>query len=143
MTAAAERGRWTAIIEPMMTRLMRFHLLRKSHVGDGQAVVRKGPDGADRIEAIRYYQVRFELTEVEEGGYWPDPPTIRDDEVGDLRDFLQAIVDCAAQIGITATQPQPDLAGELAVTRDHLEDMRRLVFKRDHQPIARERAPRR
>lgn len=132
--AAARAGRWTALLEPIRTRSMRLHLLRRSHNSEGNAVHKKIGD-QNVVERVVDYAVRFELVELPEGGDLPIDATVRGDwESGEVRDFLQAIVDCADQLGIVPSK-QKDLSGELDVTRAHLEDFRRLVFKDKHQPL--------
>lgn len=141
--AAAECGVWSAVLGPMITRNTRLFLMRRSHHGDGTIAVRDDPrpgwEGHRIAEPIKTFAVKMELVEVEEGEM-PGEPTIAGggvDSAGrdDVRDFLQACVDCAAQMGIVPTNGAPDLSGELNATRVHLEDMRCLALGDKHQPL--------
>jgi hypothetical protein len=137
--ASGQKGRWTALVEPMVSRATRFHTLKRSHASDGTAVMRRvgeGPTAQNVIEAVREYEIRFELVQIEEGGPLSEPTIVGRSHDGlslngtdDVRDFLQAIVDCAAQMGIEATEAAKlDLTGELDATLNHLDDMRRLAM---------------
>jgi len=44
-------------------------------------------------------------------------------------DLAQSLLDALWKIGIRPSEPQRDHGGELAATRFHLEDMRRLLFR--------------
>ena len=96
-------------------------------------VVRNNADGTPRCEPVKDYAVTFQFTELHPAGMVHEMPTTLEGN-SDLHDFLQVIVDCAAQMGITPSEG-PDLSGEMQRTKDHLEDMRRLVFKANYEPI--------
>lgn len=117
-------GRWTAFIEPAVSRRMRLRLIQRSHAGAGMAYV--GPGG--KVEPIKDYEVAFRLTELKEGD-WSESPAIEspygDNQVFDL---LQAIVNEAAKVGIYPAGAA-DMTREISTLKQHLEDMRRLVFK--------------
>ena len=121
--AGARKGRWSAFIGPMFSRAVRLYLLQRSHNSEGNAFIEKSTDGTQTIIPIKEYAVSFQMTSVEEGDL-PKDATLTSSE-RDALDFLQAIVDCAWQMGIVPTE-YVDRQREIETLRNHLEDMRAL-----------------
>ncbi len=61
--AAGQHGRWTAVLEPMRSRAMRFHLIKRSHEGQGIVASRRDADGTPRCEVIKDLAVSLTFTE--------------------------------------------------------------------------------
>lgn len=115
-------GRWFAFIEPITSRRYVFHLVRHTpHRVDEKGKVTPAVD----------HEVELAFHKLEREGEWgPAPPTMVSNfgsDGAELEQMLQAIVDEAAKIGIVA-KGHRDHTAELAATRDHLEDMRRMAL---------------
>lgn len=129
--AAGRAGRWLAIVEPIRSRQIRFHLLKRSHISEGIAVVKQ--EGEKRvIEAIKELEISFTLKDIPEGEFSSEATIESQWGDGELRDFLQAIVDCAHGMGIVAGKVT-DRTAEITTLKQHLEDMRALAGLRDKQ----------
>jgi len=122
--AFGESGRWMAVVPPLDTRRLKFHLMAKSHDTKGMAV--RGDDG--KVEWVKNYAISFNFTEMPEGEF--AEPTLSSlfhhMGNGDLMHFLQAVSDCAASMGIYPSGAK-DTTKETSALRAHLEDMRALV----------------
>jgi hypothetical protein len=87
--------------------------------GSGVVVGLEGPEG-------RFYAGKIEFHEVDEGSL-VSTPTVGA-EYG--RDFLQAALDCAWQMGMRPTRWHDETPAEIKATRAHLQDLRVLVFEK-------------
>lgn len=86
---------------------------------------------AQRPDGVRLAVTGLVWTPVERFSVYP--PTLQEtyeeerDRVGDVTNFLQAVVDAAWEAGIKPVQAKAG-DGEIGAVRAHLEDMRTLVF---------------
>lgn len=101
--------------------------------GHRMAIRRRDPHTGARMFAQPLVFKEFPPNEVP-----PDDQlfALRDDRMGaedGVRQFLQAMVDAADELGIVPTRSK-DRTDELKSVRYHLEDMRKLVFEKAVQP---------
>lgn len=133
-------GAWSLVVPPLRTRAIDLHIMKTwQHTGPGPA---------------RYTQdevLPFAFTTPREGDWAPEGPAFRSAEMfapgghNAVFDFLQAAMNLAWQLGIRPAGAT-DGRAELAATRAHLEDMRRLVLHEagapELKPVQGERWPR-
>lgn len=122
-------GKWTVVIPKTRDRNLELRLFRRERPGQYYF------DGVETHENKNMEVVGFQFQEMPEGDYAPDGPALSSGSgVGPTFDdneviqFLQAMVNEAAKMGIYATGTK-DTTREIKTLRDHLEDMRRLLFK--------------
>lgn len=120
-------GRWTAHLLPSVDRRVRLNLFRRDFRSRADAHAYEDVDtGLQKIVLNEERQVRISYVAIQPGAFVEEPTLIGSYE--DAQDFLQAIVNEAAKLGIHA-QSHNEGTAELNRTLDHLDDMRRLVFK--------------
>lgn len=128
-------GRWTAWVPAMTTRALKLHLTYRNFPGDSAYLDIPAPEDGPEMRKLvqnKEYRVEFKLVEIDPneitipatiestGGFPPDN--------NDVFSFLQAVVNEAAKLGIYATG-EKNASATLAAVKDHLADMRALVFK--------------
>lgn len=118
-TPGSTAGRWSAFIEPMVSRRAVFHLLWEEphHVVDGKSIPRQS------------YEMHLAPSAALREGMFDDVPTKASSFEADdsVLDMLKAIVEEAGKMGIFASNAPG--AQELEAVRDHLSDMRALALR--------------
>ena len=118
------KGKWTAFLEPLKSRQQVFHLVRTEprRVEGGKAIAEVASE------------VRFQMVPLPDFEFAEEPTMVSGFTDYELGDMLQAIVDEAAKIGIVASGMR-DRDAEVAATKAHLNDFRRLIFKGEFEKL--------
>lgn len=124
-------GRWTVYIPPLASPRLNLHLFVRRFPSLATAIHLKDGDQPGEVVLNTTSHVGFQLIPVEEGAVeWP-PATVTG-PIGyaenDVQDFLQAMVNEAAKLGIRA-KGEAETISELKATKFHLDDMRRLALE--------------
>lgn len=116
---------------------MTWHVMTQSLLPHGElsdVLMIFRTDGTD-VHSVKVVQP-FEMKETSSGSFPMESSAMKAPSFGfggethrvapEIRDFLQACVDCAWKLGIRAADYK-DQSAEVAAVRDHLHDMRKLA----------------